>query len=273
MDHSFDIDYAQKYGVEEAILIKNIQFWILKNKANSKHKHDGRTWTYNSISAFSELFPYFTEKQVRRIIESLKRQEIIITGNYNQSTYDRTLWYAFLDESIFLGSIIHLPKRENGLSEKGGPIPDIKPDSNTNNKHIISKIKLGEFKNVLLTENELNRLKNDYKNWNELIYFLDSYIQEKGYKSKDHNLAIRRWVPNAVKNTGYTAPLKSVNQIKKETCPDCGSMKYPSQNICPECYHDFINGGKFVHANIKSGSLLVGLNPDISHLNELGDAK
>ena len=30
------------------------------------------------------------------------------------------------------------------------------------------------------------------------IKFLDEYIEEKGYKSKSHNLAIRRWVIQAV---------------------------------------------------------------------------
>ena len=60
----------------------------------------------------------------------------------------------------------------------------------------------GEYKHVKLTQKEFDRLVNDYGESETLaaIKFLDEYIQEKpSYKSKDHNLAMRRWVFNAVK--------------------------------------------------------------------------
>jgi hypothetical protein len=60
----------------------------------------------------------------------------------------------------------------------------------------------GEYKHVKLTQKEFDRLVNDYGELEtlEAIKFLDEYIQEKpGYKSKDHNLAMRRWVFNAVR--------------------------------------------------------------------------
>jgi DNA-binding transcriptional MocR family regulator len=72
-------------------------------------------------------------------------------------------------------------------------------DNNTsNNKKENTKRKYGEYKNVLLTDDEYNRLKNDYNNYEELIRFLDEYIEMKGYKAKSHNLAIRKWVVDAV---------------------------------------------------------------------------
>ena len=59
----------------------------------------------------------------------------------------------------------------------------------------------GEYQNVLLTENEYENLANSfgYEMVKKAIAFLDEYIEEKGYKSKSHNLAIRRWVIDAVK--------------------------------------------------------------------------
>lgn len=63
-----------------------------------------------------------------------------------------------------------------------------------------SKSKYGEYQNVLLTDKEYYKLCEDYNNIEEIIKFLDEYIEEKGYKSKSHNLAIRRWVAEAVKN-------------------------------------------------------------------------
>lgn len=62
------------------------------------------------------------------------------------------------------------------------------------------KDKYGEFQNVLLTNEEYERLADDFGAdlRDKAISFLDAYIEEKGYKSKSHNLAIRRWVIDAV---------------------------------------------------------------------------
>lgn len=129
MEYSFDVETAKIYGTDEAIMIKNFQFWILKNKANNKHFYDGRTWTFNSAEAFTELYPFWTAKQIRRILQSLRDKGILITGNYNKNNYDRTFWYAFLDESIFLNGKMEVTKRENPFSETVTPIPDNKPDN------------------------------------------------------------------------------------------------------------------------------------------------
>lgn len=136
MEYSFDIDLATQYGMAEACLIKNFQHWIRKNKANNKHCYDRHYWTYNSVKALSELFPFLTEKQIRRTLDSLVEKGVLIKGNYNKSSYDRTLWYAFKDESIFLNSKIDLPIWANGSDQKGEPIPDNKPYNKPYNKLI-----------------------------------------------------------------------------------------------------------------------------------------
>lgn len=61
-----------------------------------------------------------------------------------------------------------------------------------------NKHKYGEYKNVLLKDEELQTLKEEYRNWEELITYLDEYIEMKGYKAKSHYLAIRKWVVDAV---------------------------------------------------------------------------
>ena len=71
------------------------------------------------------------------------------------------------------------------------------------------KHKFGEYKHVLLKDKELQALQKDYSNWEELIKYLDEYIEMKGYKAKNHYLAIRKWVVDAVKR-------KPVNTVKQE---------------------------------------------------------
>ena len=132
MEHSFNIELAKEYGILEAILLKNIWFWIEKNRANEKNFYDGTYWTYNSTRAFNELFPYASESSIKRALKSLQEKGIIKTGNYNKSSYDRTLWYAFTDlgESIVSNRQMEVNKSSNGNEQNGLTIPDI----NTNDK-------------------------------------------------------------------------------------------------------------------------------------------
>lgn len=129
MNHSFNIYYAKRYGLNEAIMISNFQFWIAKNKANGSHQYDERTWTYNSVKAFEELFPYMTSSQIRRCLESLVEQEVLIKGEYNKNPYDRTSWYAFNDENAFLIKQLDLSNLTNGDYGNDNSHTDGKPKS------------------------------------------------------------------------------------------------------------------------------------------------
>ena len=133
MEHSFDIDVAKELGVTGAILMKHLYFWVKKNEANNKHFVDGYYWTYNSIKAFNDLFPYLSEKQIRATLLSLEEGGYIATGNYNKSSYDRTKWYTLTQKgnSILLKGQMDNTEKLNGNTQKGEPIPDI----NTNNKN------------------------------------------------------------------------------------------------------------------------------------------
>ena len=97
MEHSFDIEVAKEYGVLEAVIIKNFQYWILKNIANRKNFMDGRYWTYNSLSALCELFPYVSSRQIRYAIDNLIEKGVFIKGCFNEDKRDRTIWFSFAD--------------------------------------------------------------------------------------------------------------------------------------------------------------------------------
>ena len=72
MNHTFNVDIATKYGILEAVLLENINFWITKNKANDKNFYDGFYWTYNSITALSKLFPYASRATIFRALNNLE---------------------------------------------------------------------------------------------------------------------------------------------------------------------------------------------------------
>ena len=94
MIHTFDINIAVEYGVNAAVLLQNIGYWIKQNEANDTNYFDGHYWTFNSRRAYKELFPYMSERQINKAFQKLIDNDLIITGNYNKLSYDRTLWYA-----------------------------------------------------------------------------------------------------------------------------------------------------------------------------------
>lgn len=55
------------------------------------------------------------------------------------------------------------------------------------------KHKYGEYKNVLLTDEELEKLKNEYHDYLERIERLSSYVASKGASYKSHYATIRNW--------------------------------------------------------------------------------
>jgi len=101
IEHHFNIEIAKQVGVHAAVIYNNIQFWCAKNEANEKHFYDGRYWTYNSIKAYTELFPYLSPRQIEYALKKLVDNNLIVKGCYNKSPYDKTLWYSANDISIY----------------------------------------------------------------------------------------------------------------------------------------------------------------------------
>ena len=139
MKHFFDVDIAKKLGINSAILLENIYFWIKKNEANEKHFHDGCYWTYNSRKAYVTQFPYLTERQIEYALKKLIDEGYIITGNYNKASFDRTLWYAITKKgySILQNCEMEETKFVNASNENVGAIPDINTNKkNTNTENV-----------------------------------------------------------------------------------------------------------------------------------------
>lgn len=140
--HSFDIDLATELkSIELAVLVQHFQFWIRHNAKMKRNFHDKRTWTYQTLKDIAAYFPYWSEKQVRLMINKLVEAKILMKGNYNKSAYDHTIWYAFRDEERFIiypvenepspencpNGQIDAPERADRTAQMGRPIPDTIP--------------------------------------------------------------------------------------------------------------------------------------------------
>ena len=69
----------------------------------------------------------------------------------------------------------------------------------------VSKHKHGEFNNVLLTDEELEKLKKEFSDWNERIDKLSIYIGSSGKSYKSHYLTILSWARKEKKGTDKRA--------------------------------------------------------------------
>ena len=143
MEHQFNVELATKLGVEKAVIIHNMYYWINHNAKNNKNVYDSSVWTYNSASAFGKLFPYIKDRTISRYLLELERDGYIKTGNYSDNIFDKTKWYSFTDnfleelknlgfdiENILLSQNVHIDthKMANRTTESGEPIPDSKQE-------------------------------------------------------------------------------------------------------------------------------------------------
>lgn len=165
MQYSFNSKIAEIYGVDGAIMLENLYFWINKNKANERHFHDDKYWTYNSMKAFTKLFPFWTHRQIERILKNLEKSGAIITGNYNKSSYDHTRWYALTEtvKAIYVNGEINLTKSVNQINQNVKPIPDNKQQIiNTYNKKKKNTTKLDDIINSYGYNEELKETLRDF---------------------------------------------------------------------------------------------------------------
>lgn len=140
MNHSFNVEVAKDVGILAATIFNNIGFWVDNNRANGRNLHDGKYWTYNSVHAFAEQFPYATESQISGALRKLRDGGYLETGQYCEDQRDRSLWYTLSDkgfktfygyaftpqeESIPLNNEIHPTNSQNTI------YTDINPDENT----------------------------------------------------------------------------------------------------------------------------------------------
>lgn len=94
---------AEKIGLNEAIVIQQLHYWIMQNKRQNKNFYDSRYWTFNTFEKWhKDTFYFWSNKTVKRIFKKLEEESLIIVGNYNKKGYDRTKWYSINYELISL---------------------------------------------------------------------------------------------------------------------------------------------------------------------------
>lgn len=92
------VDLAARYGLDVAVFIQNIYYWVRKNEANQEHFYDGRYWAHSSYRGLEKWFePLWSMQQIKRIVSKCRDQGLLLVGNYNPDGFTHTNWYSVTD--------------------------------------------------------------------------------------------------------------------------------------------------------------------------------
>ena len=166
--------------------------------------------------ATNEYFADFmglSKDRARKIISSLKDKGYVdVTLIYKEGTKE-------VDKRIITvirgyGQIQPYGQNQpTGMGENDHYIEKSYNKKNNTNKE--PRHKYGEYKNILLTDKELERLISDYGKpiIDEYIQKMDEWIELNGKRYKNYNLALRKWLKNAKIEPTKKETSNSVNQF------------------------------------------------------------
>ena len=86
---------AKVLGLNEAIVVQPIHYWLNINEKAKKNFINGKYWTFNTYDKWqNENFDFWSTRTVRRVFEKLFKNGILFKGKFNKKKYDQTLWVS-----------------------------------------------------------------------------------------------------------------------------------------------------------------------------------
>ena len=99
-------------GLEEAIVLQQVKYWLTINEEKKANYFNGRYWVYNSYREWQKQFPFWSERTVRRIIGRLESRGLLISDNHNEAGFDKTKWYTIDYEELTRHEAAHKAMEE-----------------------------------------------------------------------------------------------------------------------------------------------------------------
>lgn len=125
---------AEILGVNEAIVLQQIWFYINVNRQNEseRHFHDGKWWVYNSYKQWNaRYFPWLNPRAIQVVILNLEKLNILESMQGVEDKYDRRKWYT-----VNLKALEDVIQKASKDSAKSAPssVQDL-DDDNVQNLH------------------------------------------------------------------------------------------------------------------------------------------
>lgn len=189
---------AELIGLNEAIILQQIHYWLKLNEKAERNFHEGYYWTFNSYRQWKAQFPFWSQRTIQRAISNLEDKGLVVSGEFNRMKGDRSKWYR-IDYSCLKMSKPSSQNDQMGMDKMARPsgqngttnTRDYLKEYPTENIH---KEKYGEFQNVFLAIEEFDKLKDRFNSrLPDMIENMSAAIASKGYKYKSHYAALLAW--------------------------------------------------------------------------------
>lgn len=114
-------EIAKKIGLNEAIVIQQIHYWLRQNENKTTHIINDKVWCYNSIKEWNETFVFWSKNTIIRAIDNLVKLNLIYKDNHNKQKFDKTIWYSINYQEFIkvVNQEIDVPKMGNGETQDG----------------------------------------------------------------------------------------------------------------------------------------------------------
>ena len=183
---------AKAIGLNEAIVLNQLHYWIEKNKRAENNFYDDRYWVYNTYEKWQEQdFEYWSVDTIKRTFTKLEKMGFVLSGNFNKMPMDRTKWYTINYEKVekLAQEIAEKPAKSTIRAKctdgKGQNAPSnnhrILNHENTLNKKHYSATPSHESDSLTKAKS----ITNDSTVINAIEYYLSKYESEMGVNHPD----------------------------------------------------------------------------------------
>lgn len=85
---------ATLIGLNEAIVLQQVHYWLKIKEKHQKDYIDGHYWVYNTYGQWQEQFPFWSIRTLKRVFTALEKSGLLLSANYNKAGFDKTKWYS-----------------------------------------------------------------------------------------------------------------------------------------------------------------------------------
>jgi len=109
--YSFSTNDAIEHGVDSAIILHNIRYWLDHARANEQMINDGYHWMFMTAAKMQSIMPFWSANKIQKMLKTLSSKGVLIVGEYNKSSWNRTNWYT-------MPEFKHSANKSNASSQK-----------------------------------------------------------------------------------------------------------------------------------------------------------
>lgn len=212
-----DRKLARILGVNEAMVMQHIHYWLVKNEEKKVNYKEGRYWTFKSIKQWhNDEFDFWSESTLRRIFISLEEKGLLLVNNFNKKGFDKTKWYSIDYEKLY-----SLNEEQNEDHKEKNILINYEIDNSDkeNNDEVEEEKTLGIYEKIVARMEKKNKENSSIKsNECENVEFKTEIIQNEQIDSSKFNKDINsNWInaDSQVDKSNYSNWINANSQVDK----------------------------------------------------------